>query len=67
MSEPVLDAVKKRRDFDAAYAMWRWEMWLEGAGSYSDIDAAVTAGRMTPFTPISEHRWLQEMREGGCD
>lgn len=34
-----------------AYAVWRFNTWVEGYGSYDDIDAAVRAGRLTPGKP----------------
>lgn len=36
-------------DADAMYAIWRWDMWLAGLGTYEQIEAKVADGRLTPF------------------
>ena len=32
----------------AFYAMWRFNMWAKGYGTYEDIDNAVVKGELTP-------------------
>lgn len=38
-----------------AYCIRRLEMWGLGYGSYSEIDAAVTDGRLTPGVIPKDH------------
>jgi len=32
----------------AFYAMWRFDMWSKGYGTYNDIDEAVATGDLEP-------------------
>jgi len=36
-------------EYRTAYALWRWDMWISGYGSYRDIDQAVTDGKLIPL------------------
>lgn len=40
--------------YQAAYAFWRWEMWLAGYGSYNTIERLVQEKKLIPFKPEKE-------------
>lgn len=43
----------------AAYAIWRFEMWNSGIGSYEDIDWLVSMKILRPYrTPSRNRLWL---------
>lgn len=42
------------------YVIWRWEMWLNGFGTYDDIDWAVAKGLLLPIQSRTI-RWVVKM------
>ncbi|HWR66087.1 MAG TPA: hypothetical protein VN364_08205 [Bellilinea sp.] len=36
-------------EIQIAFALWRWQMWSEGYGSYTAIEWAVKWGVLQPF------------------
>ena len=36
------------------YACWRFDIWMAGYGTYLEIDAAVSEGRLIPFVRPDE-------------
>ena len=38
----------------AAYAFWRFDAWLNGHGSYNEIDEKVRRGELVPGQPVGD-------------